>query len=83
MLIIKSKYNYLNISTIASKAGLNPELVSLRRAEGNNKLWRAWLSNEISDVTKAEKSLLWQLICDGNEAVVMENGSKGWRRALK
>ena len=82
MLVIKTKYNFLNISEIASKAGINPELISLRRAEGDTRLWRAWLSNEVKDVVKAEKDLLWSLICDGNEAAIMEN-NKGWRRALK
>ena len=82
MLIIKSKGNYINIQEIASRAGIDRELISLRRAEGDGRLWRAWLSNEIKDIGKTEKELLWQLICDGHEAVIMEN-NKRWRQAIK
>ena len=83
MLIIKSKGNHINIQKIASGAGIDRELIHLRRAEGDGRLWRAWLSNEIKDIGKTEKELLWQLICDGHEAVIMENDNKGWRRVLK
>ena len=83
MLVIKSNRNYLDLSRIASKAGIDRESISLRRAEGDGRLWRAWLSTEVGDIAKSEKDLLWQLICDGHEAVIMENGAKGWRRALK
>ena len=82
MLVIKSKYNYLDITKIAEAAGVNREMVSLRRAEGDNHLWRAWLSAEVAEVAKKEKDLLWSLVCDGHEAVIMENNNKGWRRAL-
>lgn len=83
MLVIKSKYNFLDISKVAQEAGINRESIFLRKAEGDNRLWRAWLSTEVGNVSKAEKSLLWELVRDGNEAVVLENNNRGWRRALK
>ena len=82
MLVIKSRYNFLDISEIASKAGIDREMISLRKAEGSNRVWRAWLSTEVGDISKKEKDLLWSLMCDGHEAVIMKN-NKGWRRALK
>ena len=83
MLVIKSKGNYIDIQKISSRAGIDKELISLRRAEGDGRLWRAWLSNEIKDISKKEKDLLWSLICDGHEAVISQNDNKGWRRVLK
>ena len=83
MLVIKSKYNFIDIQRIASGAGIDRELIFLRRAEGDGRLWRAWLSTEVDNANKKEKDLLWSLTCDGHEAVIMENGAKGWRRAIK
>ena len=83
MLIIRSKYNYIDIEKLAAEIGINRELISLRRAEGDGHLWRAWLSNELADVSKKEKDLLWSLICNGHEAVISQNDNKGWRRVLK
>ena len=83
MLVIKSKYNFIDIQKVAKSAGVNPEMVSLRRAEGNTRLWRAWLSTEVDNANKKEKDLLWSLVCSGHEATILENNNKGWRRALK
>lgn len=82
MLVIKTNRNYIDIEKIASNVGVNKEYISLRRAEGSSKLWRAWISPEIKNVEKAEKDLLWSIICDGCEAVILKE-NKGWRRALR